>query len=783
MPRWLLRLLSDWINGRLKDDTITTASGSTSGIKCDGVIHQRNRKEYLLHLLIKPAFKEGVPEALSYYYRYTCEKIKTAKDPKITNCCHPAIIFFYDGYVLFLYGAVITHQVSVQPLIRPIDLMAVDALIEFSAVLYALDKSLGELDNFYDKEQEQIAHFPIIRYTNLEEYEFKRENMKNIVPAEEYMKIDYEDGEQVVRDCVDAHKLCAERGFAPRVKYHEDNKTYHVVICERFEGGRFSNEIKTQLRNVLDALHEGGFVFGDLRPPNILMDEKSRVNLIDFDWSGRDGVDRYPELVNSQIKPDGVFVIERCKVQMEPKADSPFVFSVGDQDKKTFLFRFNRKTLQNKNIAERGLFKVRHRLLQLKLLLEKRTGQDPLQKFGVQVQFHSSALKLPRSSILRNNSSYSKSAGYQPGVCFEDNRFRNSWNVVVQCNWGARHLVNAKQAPRPGTKGKADSLRYEYDDHYFLTDPREFIYEFFLIQTEWQLLRQSITLREFEELPFVRSLFFRYKLYFPDAERIRAVMATDNTGVTTIRIGIPAPLSSTLIFHSSDGDSYDNISLKRFVMQSVIGNTVTFRVHGPCSDALLLDVFANSVTHKEYLLEEPMKFKSATRLFGLIPITHRELIFASRQLDVQFRTSRPLLTDFMATMHENGVEEKKLGKFVSHSGVEDVVTFLVNFPKGGHWVKKKYSKNLEYVSIPPSPSGTDRSMSVLPYLDNLHYGFIDDSEEEFITERQLNEQQQLLDANANNTTEPEKTSTIEEKKHKKSTSCMNVRKLSTCKQS
>jgi len=63
---------------------------------------------------------------------------------------------------------------------------------------------------------------------------------------------------------------------------------------------------------------------------------------------------------------------------------------------------------------------------------------------------------------------YSKSAGYQPGVCFEDNRFRNSWNAVyvagawrfVQCNWGARHLVNAKEVPRPGqAKAKNDSLR------------------------------------------------------------------------------------------------------------------------------------------------------------------------------------------------------------------------------------------------------------------------------------------------------------------------------------
>ena len=64
---------------------------------------------------------------------------------------------------------------------------------------------------------------------------------------------------------------------------------------------------------------------------------------------------------------------------------------------------------------------------------------------------------------------YSKSAGYQPGVKFEDNRFRNSWNAVyvagawrfVQCNWGARHLVNAKEVPKPG-RAKSDSLRYTF---------------------------------------------------------------------------------------------------------------------------------------------------------------------------------------------------------------------------------------------------------------------------------------------------------------------------------
>ena len=71
--------------------------------------------------------------------------------------------------------------------------------------------------------------------------------------------------------------------------------------------------------------------------------------------------------------------------------------------------------------------------------------------------------------------------------------------------------------------------RYEYDDHYFLTDPREFIYEFFPLQQEWQLLKNPITLQDFEELPFVRSLFFRYGLYFPDSNT-KAVMYTDSTG-------------------------------------------------------------------------------------------------------------------------------------------------------------------------------------------------------------------------------------------------------------
>ncbi|KAF2897379.1 hypothetical protein ILUMI_08793 [Ignelater luminosus] len=332
---------------------------------------------------------------------------------------------------------------------------------------------------------------------------------------------------------------------------------------------------------------------------------------------------------------------------------------------------------------------------------------------------------------------YSKSAGYQPGVKFEDNRFRNSWNAVyvagawrfVQCNWGARHLVNAKEVPRAGNKAKSDSLRYEYDDHYFLTDPKEFIYEFFPLQPDWQLLKHPITLQEFEELPFVRSLFFRYGLYFSDPNT-KAVMYTDSTGAATVRIAMPAHMQGSLIFHynlkfyDSDGDSFESVSLKRFVMQSVAGNMVAFRVHAPCSGAFLLDIFANAVTPKEYLTGEPMKFKSvckfkiccedlqtvmvplpdcasgewgptkATRLFGLVPITHQDaLIFAGRELEIQFRMSRQL-TDFMATLHKNGIEEKRLSKYVSHTVVDDIITFNISFPEEGQYGLDIYTREM-----------------------------------------------------------------------------------------
>jgi hypothetical protein len=82
----------------------------------------------------------------------------------------------------------------------------------------------------------------------------------------------------------------------------------------------------------------------------------------------------------------------------------------------------------------------------------------------------------------------------------------------------------------------------------------------------------------------------------------------------------------------------------------------------------------------------------ATRLFGLIPVTHQDaLVFAGRELELQFRMSRPL-TDFMATLHKNGVEEKKLARYVAHNVSGDLVTFSISFPEEGQYGLDVYTR-------------------------------------------------------------------------------------------
>ena len=129
-------------------------------------------------------------------------------------------------------------------------------------------------------------------------------------------------------------------------------------------------------------------------------------------------------------------------------------------------------------------------------------------------------------------------------------------------------------------------------------------------------LPRPITLKHFEQLPFVRSLFFRFGLRFTDP-RLQSVVRADKTGAISISISMGLEALDSLIFHynlrffdSDDAELEDGLGLKRFVMQSMAGDAVLFRVHVPTTRPLLLDIFANDVSPEHYLTGQPIKFKS-----------------------------------------------------------------------------------------------------------------------------------------------------------------------------
>ena len=59
------------------------------------------------------------------------------------------------------------------------------------------------------------------------------------------------------------------------------------------------------VKKAVKILHEANMVFGDLRTPNIMCVStgtgRMRAMLVDFDWAGVHGRDRYPATMNSQL--------------------------------------------------------------------------------------------------------------------------------------------------------------------------------------------------------------------------------------------------------------------------------------------------------------------------------------------------------------------------------------------------------------------------------------------------------------------------------------------------
>lgn len=131
----------------------------------------------------------------------------------------------------------------------------------------------------------------------------------------------YQEGQQVVvkfstRYNSDAQELLAKDGLAPVVYYSQRLRgcDFIMTIMEFVDGQMMSHfqgmeeklprELYTSVKCAIDLLHNADYVFGDLRPQNILVKGSSGV-LVDFDWVARAGEGRYPASIDPRSVSHG----------------------------------------------------------------------------------------------------------------------------------------------------------------------------------------------------------------------------------------------------------------------------------------------------------------------------------------------------------------------------------------------------------------------------------------------------------------------------------------------
>lgn len=137
-----------------------------------------------------------------------------------------------------------------------------------------------------------------------------------------------------------AHKFCGDRSSAPKLRKVEPLPGgFKMVVMEKLGGDYISlydylfpvdeasgipgahvvvnqndqETLRISVKEELAALHDKGFVHGDVRSTNIMIKRSGpfdgHFKFVDFDWSGRIGKAKYPDGVNivTVSRPAGVW--------------------------------------------------------------------------------------------------------------------------------------------------------------------------------------------------------------------------------------------------------------------------------------------------------------------------------------------------------------------------------------------------------------------------------------------------------------------------------------------
>ncbi|KAG8912076.1 hypothetical protein FRC00_005319 [Tulasnella sp. 408] len=251
--------------------------------------------------------------------------------------------FSFPGPQITVLGGILTNQFIVQPLGMPLGLSGSpdpDGLaLHVAQVMTALRTCLNDLESFYDdlkkshllRADTEGAQWPVLRTFDNFVLKYTSKNLLSdrigramfnaeLIPKDEKAEQNAVSPKVKVKFTSqyseEAHMLLAAKNLAPQLRYYEkleDNLA--VVVMDAVDGKNLASAKKERvseqaLQNIQDALatlHKENFVFGDLRPPNVMLcrdgvdGEWVNAMLVDFDWAGKVGERRYPASLNHKL--------------------------------------------------------------------------------------------------------------------------------------------------------------------------------------------------------------------------------------------------------------------------------------------------------------------------------------------------------------------------------------------------------------------------------------------------------------------------------------------------
>ncbi|VDC02970.1 unnamed protein product [Peniophora sp. CBMAI 1063] len=274
-----------------------------------------------------------------------CSWLETPYREVMAMCCCPTLILSLDDSWLKVDGSVFTDRWIVQHLFgihigHPGSaLHARTSLDILSRHLYALRLAIPELGDWYTALADnpvqrplnehhprfypELASYPVAGSTTGERISFEYLSKLGHYASYAYLARtvpDGQPGELIVVKITesygqDAHAALAAAGYAPKILFcgpacAELPKGMTMVVMQYIEGevlermesqDELPESFFQDLCRAIDVLRREGLVHGDLRAPNIMVDQDKKLKIIDFDWAGKDGQVRYPYEISPKI--------------------------------------------------------------------------------------------------------------------------------------------------------------------------------------------------------------------------------------------------------------------------------------------------------------------------------------------------------------------------------------------------------------------------------------------------------------------------------------------------